>query len=197
MLPLVPGGWLVPPKPKQKIVLVPMPEPETLPSPKPKAPVVLKPKTKISKPKTKSSKPRKPRRHRTIQITDDVDDETEAASGDPVTPDDQWVSKLTCVDLGPFRPGVLAVEAAAAAAANPTNIPAMVSGGLGEPDPRNKRTRSRPVPNMHHTTAGSGPTTTGVYSSGHSIPPTPTPTACSAPRSVRASCWHQGEGGSR
>ena len=92
---------------------VPMPEPETLPSPKPKAPVVLKPKTKISKPKNKSSKPRKPRRHRTIQITDDVDDETEAASEDPVTPDDQWVSKLTGVDLGPFRPGVLAVEAAA------------------------------------------------------------------------------------
>ena len=115
---------------------VPMPEPETLPAPKSKAaPATLKPKPKVSKPK---SNPKPRRKRRTIKITDDVDDETEATSEDPVTPDDHWVSKLTGVDLGPFRPGVLAVEAAAAAA-NPTNTPVMVSGGLGEPDPRNKR----------------------------------------------------------
>ena len=123
------------PEPETASPPVPMPEPETLPAPKPKsAPAILKPKAKLSKAK---SKPKPRRRRRTINVTDDVDDETEVTSEDPITPDDHWISKLTGVDLGPFRPGVLAVEAAAAA--NPTNTPAMVSVGLGGPDPRNKR----------------------------------------------------------
>ena len=116
---------------------VPMPEPETLPVPRPKRPAT-KPQPKTPKVKTKVHMPRKTKRCRSINVTDDVDDDTEATSEDPVSPDDHWVSKLTGVDLGPFRPGVLAMETVAAAA-NPTNTPAMVSGGLGEPDPRNKK----------------------------------------------------------
>jgi hypothetical protein len=89
--------------------------------------------------------PRGKTKRKAIAIADDLTsgDETEPCSEDPITPDDVWQSKLSADSRGPIRPGVLAMDAALAAAAadNPTNTPAaaMVSGGLGEPDPRNRK----------------------------------------------------------
>jgi hypothetical protein len=99
-------------------------------------------------PGTTRKTPRGKTKRKAIAVADDLTsgDETEPCSEDPITPDDVLQSKLSADSRGPIRPGVLAMDAtlAAAAADNPTNTPAaaaaaMVSGGLGEPDPRNRK----------------------------------------------------------
>jgi hypothetical protein len=107
-----------------------------------------KKKKKVTRPPGTTRKtPRGKTKRKSIAVADDLTsgDETEPCSEDPITPDDLWQSKLTADSRGLIRPGVLAMDATLAAAAsdNPTNTPAaaaaMVSGGLGEPDPRNRK----------------------------------------------------------